>query len=317
MPSGSQSARSARSSLSSRGQQTPRTPRTLTRADAERAKVERERHAAAQAQKEGRHEREALLEQRQHERCRSVHHSASTLRANTTAAVTAQRAGVVAAKRNLSEEVKQHEDALRRQREAARQRARRHLNSMCLESRHAATRATACAGGLLEAHRSTAERLDLFRQSAEVQSHLNDSKRLMAEKVKKEAGLDVVRSALKRSSSERGMQAQALREQSGAFASRAEARRQAELEAHKVAASRIELIASPERVRELRGVEHQRKAGLTGGLRRQYRAFEALAAERREEEAAARQRMHDAIICQRYGVPSGVDLHKIQLGHGS
>ena len=37
--------------------------------------------------------------------------------------------------------------------------------------------------------------------------------------------------------------------------------------------------------------EASRKAGLTGGLRRQYRAFEELALERRLAESASRQQM--------------------------
>lgn len=320
--SGSQSARSFSSARGGRSPMTPRTAAAMTKAEAERAKVERERHAAAQAQKEHRQQREQLLEQRQHERCRSVHHSASTLRANTTAAVMAQRAGTLAEKRDMTDEVKQQEESLRRARDEqrAKWRARgKQLNSMCLETRHNATRARnrVREANLMEAHRSTAERLDLFRHSAEVQSLLNDSKRLMAERVKREAGLDVVRTALKRSSAERGQQAQQIRAQSGAIANRAEQNRQAEIDAHKLAASRIELVASPERIRELRGIEHQRKSGLTGGLRRQYRAFEALALERREEEAATRQRMHDAVVCQRYGVPAGVSIDEIKLGSGS
>ena len=37
----------------------------------------------------------------------------------------------------------------------------------------------------------------------------------------------------------------------------------------------------------------------------------------RDQGAAQRQRMHDAVICARYGVPSGVPIHDIKLGSGS
>jgi len=165
---------------------------------------------------------------------------------------------------------------------------------------------------LTEAHRSTAERLHLFRQSAETQASLNDAKRMMAERVRREAGLDVVRGALTRASSERASLAAELRSRSTRDTHAAETARQLDLEAHKASACRVELEASPERVRELKGVEAARKAGLTGGLRRQYRAMEVLAVERRNEDTASRQKMHDAVICARYGVP-GDAIHSIQL----
>jgi colicin import membrane protein len=300
------------------------TPRsyTPTKADAERAKVEADRRAAAQAAKEERQSREAFLEQRQQDRCKSVHHSASTLRANTTAAVMAQMAGAAARRRGATEEVKQLEDSLRRQRDDFRTKWQAHgreLNGTAAESRNAANRARnrVREANLMEAHRSTAERLNLFRQSAEAQSALNDAKRMMAEQVRREAGLTVVRESLTRASAERAAEATRLRQKKDKEAQRADSGRQRHLEAHKASASRVELEASPERVRELKSIEAQRKAGLTGGLRRQNRAFEALALERREEEAANRQRMHDAVICARYGVPAGVPLHEIKLGSGS
>ena len=65
---------------------------TCTKAERERLKLESDRRAAAAKAKGERMAREALLEQRQQERCQTAHRAASTLRANTTAAVMAQRA---------------------------------------------------------------------------------------------------------------------------------------------------------------------------------------------------------------------------------
>ena len=72
------------------------------------------------------------------------------------------------------------------------------------------------------------------------------------------------------------------------------------MEAHKQAACSVELAASPERVRELKNVEASRKAALAGSLRRQYRAFEELAFERRAAETQSRQSMHDRVLTARY-----------------
>lgn len=83
-------------------------------------------------------------------------------------------------------------------------------------------------------------------------------------------------------------------------------------QARQALASRVELQASPQRVRNLKDVEARRKAGLTNALRCQNRAFEALSLERRADEAAARQRMHDAVICAKYGLlpeqPAGMKI---------
>jgi len=235
--------------------QTPRS-QTPTKAETERSKVEGERRLAAQAAKDQRAQREALLQQQQREWCRKAHYAASALRATTTAAVMAQQAELRRQRRSATEEVKVHGDALRRQRDDQRTqwRARgQQLNHMCMATRNAANdaRNRVREDNLTEAHRSTAERLHLFRQSAQAQANLNDAKRMMAE-----------------------------------------------------------------RVRELTGVEAARKAGLTGGLRRQYRAMEALAVERRNEDTASRQKMHDAVVCARYGVP-GDAINSIQLPPGS
>ena len=170
-------------------------------------------------------------------------------------------------------------EALRREREEqrAKWRARgRQLNNLCVQSRNAASKAHCRVRehNLLEAHRSTAERLDMFRQSAEAQSALNDAKRMMAERVRREAGIGVVRVALTRANTEKNDAASSIRERSERDTLEAEAGRLQHLESHKHSACRVELEASPERVRELKSVEAARKASLTGGLRRQYRAFE-------------------------------------------
>ena len=89
-----QLARPASARAASARAASPRRVQTPTKADAERAKVAAERLAAAQALKDERLARERQLEQRQQERARSAHHAASVLRANTTAALTAQRAEV-------------------------------------------------------------------------------------------------------------------------------------------------------------------------------------------------------------------------------
>jgi hypothetical protein len=277
-PSQRSGASSARQASPARQVQTPRL-QTPTKADAERAKVESDRRAAAQAAKNERLMREKELEMRQLERSRSAHHSASTLRANMSAAMLAQRTQLRSQRLDNTAEVKRMQEALKKERDEqrAKWRARgKQLNNLCIQSRNAAAKAhdRVREHNLLEAHRSTAERLDLFRQSAEAQSALNDAKRIMAERVRREAGLNVVRRALTMASAERMDTASNIRERSEHDTLEAEAARLRQLEAHKLAACRVELEASPERVRELKHVESARKAGLTGGLRRQYRAFE-------------------------------------------
>ena len=182
-------------------------------------------------------------------------------------------------RKDATDEVRKANEALRRERDEqrAKWRARgRQLNSMCAQSRDAASKAHSRVRehNLLEAHRATAERLEMFRQSAEAQSALNDAKRMMAERVRREAGLSVVRVALTKANAERTDAAASLRERSERDTLSAEAGRLQKLEAHKLSACRVELEASPDRVRELKSVEAARKAGLAGGLRRQSRAFE-------------------------------------------
>jgi len=281
---------------------------TPTRADSERAKVEAERRAAAQAAKDERQRREALLQQRQRARCNSVHHAACALRANTIAAVTEQAAEVQRQRHGAASEVKRSVDELKRLRTEQRTNWSEHgrsVNASAVATRRAASsaRSNVREHNLSEAHRASAERLDMFRQSAEAQGALNDGKRLMAERVRREAGRDVVRGALTRLTTERGANAAELRKQSSAHTLDAEYSRLQISQAKQASASRVEVQASPARVRELKGVETRRKVGLTGALRDQYRAFEALALERRADEAAARQRMHDAVVCAKYGMP--------------
>ena len=157
---------------------------------------------------------------------------------------------------------------------------------------------------LSDAHRATAELLGMFRQGAESQTQLNDAKRMIAERVRREAGIDVVRGARRKVMAERAKSASGVRNRSERDALDAEAGRTSSVSSHRASASRIELTASPARVRQLKNAEAERKANLTDGLRRQNRALEALALERRSEEMACRQRMHDAIMCARYGVAS-------------
>ena len=250
----------------------------------------------------------ALLQQRQRARCSNVHHAACALRANTVAAVTEQRGEIQRQRKGAAGDVKREVDELKRMRDEQRAEWSTHgraVYSNALASRRAASTArnNVREHNLSEAHRASAERLDMFRQSAEAQSALNDGKRLMAERVRREAGRDVVRSALSRLSTERGANAAELRKQSSTHMLDAEYKKLQTSQAKQASASRVELVASPARVRELKGVEERRKAGLTGALRNQYRAFEALALERRADEAAARQRMHDAVICAKYGMP--------------
>ena len=57
-------------------------------------------------------------------------------------------------------------------------------------------------------------------------------------------------------------------------------------------------------MRRLKSEEARRKRDETGALRKQCQAFESLALERRAAEAAQRQKMHDAVVCARYGMPS-------------
>lgn len=274
-----QLARPASARAASARAASPRRVQTPTKADAERAKVAAERLAAAQALKDERLARERQLEQRQQERARSAHHAASVLRANTTAALTAQRAEVRQLRRSASADVKRTQEELKKQREEqqTKWKARgKKLNEIAAQSRDSASKAQnrVREHNLLEAHRSTAERLEMFRQSAEAQSALNDAKRMMAERVRREAGLGIVRLALTRASAERADTASTIRERSERDTLKAEAIRMRDLEAHKLAACRVELEASPERIRELKSVEAARKAGLTSSLRRQYRAFE-------------------------------------------
>ena len=241
--------------------------------------MESERRATASKAKDDRIRRESTLEELQLQHLSSRHLAASTLRATTTAAVMAQRTEASVARRDATDEVKKMGEALRREREEqrAKWRARgRQLNNLCVQSRNAASKAHSRVRehNLLEAHRSTAERLDMFRQSAEAQSALNDAKRMMAERVRREAGIGVVRVALTRANTEKNDAASSIRERSERDTLEAEAGRLQHLESHKHSACRVELEASPERVRELKSVEAARKASLTGGLRRQYRAFE-------------------------------------------
>ena len=114
----------------------------------------------------------------------------------------------------------------------------------------------------------------MFRQSAEAQNALNDGKRSMAERVRREAGLKVVRSALARASEERGLSAAELRKRSERDMVEAELQHMQDISQKQAMASRVELEASPDRVRELKGIEARRKAGLTGALRSQQRALE-------------------------------------------
>jgi len=294
---------------SHRSWRTSETPRsgTPTRADSERSRVEDQRRAAAQALKEERLQREAMLEERQRAQCSSAHRSASALRANTSAAVTVQAAQVQRKRQNVANEVKRSVDEMKRQREE--QRAQWNAHGRAVGAAAAATRRAASsarnhlrASNLSDAQRSCAERLDMFRQSADAQGALNEGKRLMAERVRREAGLDVVRGALSRASNERSASATRLRNRSQNDLVEMELARLQATQTKQQLASRIELEASPDRVRELKGVEARRKAGLTGALRDQYRAFEALSLERRKDEDAMRQRMHDAVMCSRYGL---------------
>lgn len=285
----------------------------LTKAWEERTKAESERHSAAQKAKQERMAREALLQQRQQERSKDAHRAASTLRAKQTAAVMAKKAELHGERRSTTDDLKHHREMLRKQRDEQRSLWRAHgrqLNDICVQTRTAAhtAREQVRQRNLSEAHRSTADLLDKFRQGAESQTAFNDSKRLLAESVRREAGLQVVRSARTRACTERARSASNLRAQSERAELQAERDRLAALEAHRSLAHRVELAASPERVRVLKGVEADRKASLTGGLRRQYRALEALALERRSEEAGDRQRMHDNVMCARYGVPAKANL---------
>jgi hypothetical protein len=125
----------------------------------------------------------------------------------------------------------------------------------------------------------------------------------MAERVRREAGLGVVRGAFSRLASERGANAAELRRKSEAYMLDAEYGRLQTSQTKVASARGVELVASPARVRQLKSVEERRKAGLTGALREQNRALEALALERRADEAATRQRLHDAIVCAKYGMP--------------
>lgn len=308
-PASARGAASGSPLPSHRSWRTAETPRlgTPTRADSERAKVEAQRRAAAQAAKDERLRREALLQQRQRARCNSVHHAACELRANTSAAVRAQRDDSQQQRCGAASEVKRTVEELRKQRDE--QRAQWTDHGRAVYASAVATRRAASSArnnvrehNLSEAHRASAERLDLFRQSAEAQSALNDGKRLMAERVRREAGRGVVRGALSRLSSERGANAADLRRKSEAYMLDAEYGKLQANQTKQASARGVELVASPARVRQLRSVEERRKAGLTGALREQYRAFEALALERRADEAAARQRMHDAVVWYSKGV---------------
>ena len=244
--------------------------------------MEQQRRAAAQAAKQARLAREALLEQRQRDRCNSVHHAACALRANTIAAVTEQLGEVHRTRLNAANEVKQLESELRRQRDEQRTQWKSQGRSSyegAVATRGAASSArnNVRENNLSEAHRASAERLDMFRQSAEAQSALNEGKRTMAERVKREAGLKVVRSALSRASVERSRSAAELRKRSQRDMVEAEMQRMREVQFKQAAATRVELEASPDRVRELKGVEARRKAALSGALRSQHRAFEVRA----------------------------------------
>ena len=86
------------------------------------------------------------------------------------------------------------------------------------------------------------------------------------------------REAVTRATTERMDSASAVRERSGRAALVASNVRQQQLDAHRASAYRIELEASPMRVHQLKKVEAERKAGITDGLRRQYRALEVRAA---------------------------------------
>lgn len=265
--------------------------------------------------------REALLEQRQQERSQSVHRAASTLRARQTAAVSAKKIELQNHRCGTTDGVKQHRAELRQQRNDQEAQWKAHgkeLNNICVATRSAAQHAKnqMRERNLSEAHRSTAELLELFRQGAESQTQFNDAKQLMSERVRREAGLNVVRSARTQASRERAKSASVVRRRSEHDALRAQSSRQDGLEARRMSSYRIELAASPDRVRQLKDVEAERKANLTGGLRQQNRALEALALERRSEEAQTRQRMHDAVMCARYGLP-GTSLHAIKLASGT
>ena len=236
-----------------------------------------------------------------------MHREASILRANQTAAVMAKKAEVNNRNRGDFQQTMQLREELRKQRDDLKAQWRAHgkqLNDMAAATRNAANHARnqVRERNLSDAHRSTAELLDMFRQGAESQNAISDEKRMMADRVRREVGIEVVRSAQRRSKRERAKSARSLREASEKVELQAAAARLAALEGHRNTAYRIELTASPERVRQLKSLEAQRKANMTGGLRRQNQALEALALERRTEDASDRQRMHDSVMCQRYGI---------------
>ena len=287
----------------------------VTKAMEERAKLESERRAAVQRCKDEKAAREAGFLQEQQQRSASARRYASTLRASQSAGWLAKRAEVHGRRREAAEGVKDERDRLRAQRDELRAQWRAHGREMCEaanESRHAASdaRSELRERNLSEAHRATAELLDMFRHGAESQSAFNDAKRLMAERVRKEAGHSAVRAARSKAAADRANSASRAREKAERVAAKADARKQQQLEAHRAAAYRIELEASAERVRQLKEAEAERKASLTGALRRQKLALEALSLERKSSDAAYRQRMHDSVMCARYGVPSS-PLHSI------
>lgn len=158
----------------------------------------------------------AMLQQRQLAQSNSNHRSASTLRATTVAAVTEQAAQVQRQRQDAAAQVKRSAEEIKRQREELRalwnQRGRE-MHASVVATRHAASTArnNVREHNLSEAHHASAQRLDMFRQCADAQSALSDGKRLMAERVRREAGRDVVRGALSRLSSERAANAAELR----------------------------------------------------------------------------------------------------------
>ena len=313
-------ARKAKTKMSARGGRSTSAPpkrawteedlaaKPVTKAHAEVGRLESERRAAVQKLKDEKATRETALRDRMKVQQKEAQRSASMLRASTTAAVMSQKAQMRGARKDGSEELKQHRDALRRQREEQNREFRANaklLNDKAVASRNAATNARneLRERNLSDAHKSTAELLEKFREGSEAQNSINDTKRMLAEKVRKEAGLEVVRGAISKANAEKMASATELRKGSERAAVDAEMGRMQHLEANKASAYRMELAASPERVRQLKTVEAKRKANMGNGLRRQYRALEALALERRTEEAATRQRMHDAVMCARYGMP--------------
>ena len=277
----------------------------MTRAHRGCMEVAEARARAASAAKAERVRRERLLEARQAARCAALHDSATRLRDETTSSVAAQSAQVHRQRHESASEVKRQQHNLRLERRSLLAQhdalAAQNRNLAVNTQRRAdAARSDVRASNLSAAQRANAALRVASRESSRAQAVASASKKEMASKVRDEAGLGVVRDALHRAGVARAVVAARIRQRSAADTLQAELAAARRTEQKNAAAMEVERAASPAAVRQLKQGEEARKHSLTTNMRRENRAKEALALDRRREEALYRRSMHDAVVRKKY-----------------